>query len=455
MKLTEKLAARIQRWVATPGEELGRWGRLLRFQVQLWRFCARRLRENNALAMSSALSFRTIFALIPLLVLALVVMKSMGLADQAKQGLTDLLAESGFTEIHRPAPASAPATGVDQSGDSQSVADYIEELVAEAENKLTLERIGPVGVVLLIWSALTLLTTMERSLNRIFGAPRSRAIGRRVMLYWSALTLGPVVIVAAIYSGDKVAESVRGVPGVSWLLAGVGWAGPVLLGVLLLAALYKLMPNTKVLARAALGGAAVAVILGMLAKWGFSVYVARLVGKDHFYGNLGLLPLFLMWLNLLWLVFLFGAELAHTAANLSSLQLAEAAENVVLGPSELLVGALAVAKPFGMGDGAVGFDKISAAANLPLGSLQIVLDRLAAGRVICAVDDPSHPDGAYVLARPAEAISLTEVLDLAPDAGAAPAAGQDAAMAEAIARARRKAGDALAGVTLAEIIADP
>ena len=78
MKAVDTIRKRIEALRAAPGEELGRWARFLRFQIRLWRFCGRRLREHNAVAMSSALSFRTIFALVPVLVLALVVVKSVG-----------------------------------------------------------------------------------------------------------------------------------------------------------------------------------------------------------------------------------------------------------------------------------------------------------------------------------------------------------------------------------------
>jgi len=92
------------------------------------------------------------------------------------------------------------------------------------------------------------------------------------------------------------------------------------MGILLLAALYKLIPNTRVQYRSAFGGALVAVPLWLLAEWGFRMYVGRVVGRGSFYGALGLLPLFLFWVNLSWLIFLFGAQLAHSAVNLSRIE---------------------------------------------------------------------------------------------------------------------------------------
>ncbi len=463
MKITEKIAARVQGLLTTPKEELGRWGRFLRFQIQLWRFCARRLREHNAMAMSAALAFRTIFALIPILVLSLLVMKSLGMAEQGKLYLQEFLSDTGLAQIHREvAQPERPQRRGGRRGTARgattrprrerkdlSLAEEIEKLVERAERKVTVGTIGPVGAVLLVWSAVTLLTTLERSLNRIFGARRSRALGRRVMLYWSVITLGPVLMMAGSVAGYSISSLAQGVPGFSWLLKTVAWAGPGIMGIILLAALYKLMPNTKVSYRAAIGGAIVAVPLFLVAMWGFGQYVGRLVGKEHLYGSLGVLPLFLIWVNFSWLILLFGAELAHTATNLSRLQSAEAAERILLGPDELLAATLAVTRGFARGKGAVPFEQIAAGINLPDDAVQTLLDRLVDRRVLCPVSTPGAAQAAFVLARPAGKIPLAEVLELSEDRVGAELS--EGAIARAVADVRGRTRQALGELTLADI----
>ncbi|HET6429862.1 MAG TPA: hypothetical protein VFJ30_15715, partial [Phycisphaerae bacterium] len=74
MKIVDTLRQRIEALLTAPREELGRWGRFCRYQIHLWRFCLQRLRQHNAAAMSAALSFRTVFAMVPALVVALLVM---------------------------------------------------------------------------------------------------------------------------------------------------------------------------------------------------------------------------------------------------------------------------------------------------------------------------------------------------------------------------------------------
>ena len=219
MRIFDELRRRVKNLLTAPLAELGSWARLARSQITLWRYCARRLRENNVMAMSSALSFRTIFALVPLVIVAFLALKSLGVVEDSKRYLYDFLERTGMTQITYTEPGEEPATPPDaeppappaprEDGqmpgtppydvpDRITVAEKIVSVVEYAESRLTVGRVGPLSVVLLVWTALTLLTTMERSLNRIFEASKARGFARRTLIYWSALTLGPLVIVAAV-----------------------------------------------------------------------------------------------------------------------------------------------------------------------------------------------------------------------------------------------------------------
>ena len=452
MTLLDQIRLHVERLRTAPGEGLGRGARFARFQLQLWRFCARRLWENNLTAMSAALSFRTIFALIPAIVLVVLVLKSMGVLEDGKRSLHKFLEGSGFSQIAMvespPGESEAVASPADRV---VNVADEIERLVEEVESKLTFQRVGPVGIVLLIWTALTLLTTMERSLNRVFGAVRPRPLGRRLLLYWAVLTLGPLVLMTASYLGREATGSVQDAPGTAWLAAVAGWVGPTIVGIFVMAAVYKLLPHTAVRYRAAVGGAVVSVPLWLVAKWGFAVYVTKLVGTGNLYGALGLLPLFLVWVNLSWLIFLFGAELANTAANLNRMQLAEQAERTTLGPSDLLAAAIAVAEPYLAGRGPTGLELVAARLHLPAESVQGLLDRLAAARVVCPVDNEGG--ASYVLARPAETIPVLEIVGVdSPDRVSAPTRRPEAEMADTVSRVWTHARSVLGTFTLAKAV---
>lgn len=462
--MNNRFRERLRDSVVNPGETLDRWARLVGFQVALWRHCARRLREHDVMGMSAALCYRTIFTLIPVLVLGLLVAKSLGTLDDSKRSLRAFLTASGFAQIaiQDSEPTAPPdATATPSSAEAATtqpltvinVADEIEHMVTRVEAQLTVGRVGPVGGALLIWTAVGLLSALEQSLNRIFGSARSRSVARRLLLYWSALTLAPVTLAVASYLGQKAIDIFARAPGMPWLLLAGGWAGPIVVGVLVLATLYKLLPNTTVRWRSAIGGAAVATVLWLLAKWGFAIYIERLVMKGNVYGVLGLLPLFLLWLYYSWLILLFGAELAHTAVNLNELRQMEVAERTVLGPSDVLAAAVAVAQPYEAGRGPVAVDEIAARLRLPPANVQALLDRLVAAGFICAAEDVTG--SCYVPARPPEQIPLLALLDLG-DPRAVPGAqpGHAPELAAAVTQVQSQARSAAANLTLRDALGE-
>ena len=402
MKLLPATRRRVERLVTAPGEELGRWTRFVRFQIELWRTCAKRLHDNNVMAMSSALSYRTLLALVPTLVLALVIVETAGGLDSRKQQLRSFLENTGVTEIVIPGDQLAGGT------EEVRASEFIEDFVTNVEKQLDLGKLGPVGVVLLIWTSLTLLTTMERSLNRIFGARQPRGLWRRTLVYWSVITLGPLLLLVASYLGQQAGQRFQDLPLLSWVVAVLGWIGPVLVAVLVLSCLYKLMPNTTVRLEAALGGAIIAMPLWLLAKWGLTLYVSN-VATGHLYGAMGLLPIFLIWLSASWWIFLFGAQLAYTATNLQQFHLADLAETITLGPLDLLATALAVARPFARGDGAVGMDTLGPQLGLPDRSISDALGRLETQGVVLSIPGESPR---YTLARPPQHIALFDLFEL-------------------------------------------
>jgi membrane protein len=123
-----------------------------------------------------------------------------------------------------------------------------------------------------------------------------------------------------------------------------------------------------------------------------------------------LVPVFLIWLNLSWLIYLFGAELAYTTANLKRLESALEDENFLLGPSELLGTALVVGLAFTTGKGAVSLEEIGRAIRLPDITLERLLERLRLSGIVVRVEDEEGVN--FFLARPADKISLLDILDI-------------------------------------------
>jgi membrane protein len=445
----------------------GKAGSGMLFHGRVWRLVFRRLGKNNAMAMAAALSFQTIFALVPIIVLVIVIGKSFGHAKQGKEWLREQLNNTGFAQIVAVSAQSAedggePATAPGARADTQptsrlgeviNVADKVVEVVERVEKRLTLGAVGPIGGALLIWTALSLLSTMEDSLNRTFGAERSRSIIRRVIVYWFVVSLAPLLIAAATFASKQAVDFLGVGRGsvLAWVVGILGAIQPLLVGVLLLTAIYVLMPNTRVRVWAALYGAAVAFPLWLAAKWAFQLYVVNVVGGDPLYGTLGLIPLFLMWLNFSWLLFLLGAELAHTAQNLGRLISAEQAERRVLGTWDLVATAVAVARQFATAGGPAGLSRLAEDLRLPPEAVSKLMDRLTGAGIMVAVDNSEEQ--AYVPARSLDRIRAEEILSIGVRDGEGESQPAEA-IARIVARIRQAAGEGLKDRTMADLVRD-
>ena len=475
-QIFDELRRRVKNLLTAPLTELGSWARFARSQITLWRYCIRRLHENNVMAMSSALSFRTIFAMVPLVIVAFLALKGYGVVEDSKAYLRDFLERSGLTQITytdtgeapdappegEPAPPPVPREDGHLPGtppydvpERISVAEKIESVVENAEESLTVGKVGPVTVVLLVWTALTLLTTMERSLNRIFEAPRARSFARRTLIYWSAVTLGPLVIVAAVQLGGGLVDAVRYVPVLRWTLGPIGWIAPFVVGVLVVGSLYTLMPNTRVPFRQALEGAVLAVPLWGLARWGFAVYVDR-VGVTSIYGAMALIPLFLLWLNLSWWIFLFGAQVAHAAANVEQLMRADAEHDTTLTAWHDLAATVAVARAQAVQGRAVSPAEVAEVLACPEVRAEALLRRLAEADILLRAPPPEGETAGEATERvalgvPPDRLPVSRVLAIHCRDGDVAADGEDE-VSRAVADARRRAEAGIEGVTVADLL---
>ncbi len=452
------LREKIERYIGQPVEQMGRGARFLRGQVMLWTHCAKRLHEHDVMVLAAALAYRTIFAMIPVMVLALLFAQTLGVVEDGKQSLQQFLHASGFDQIVAVHREEAPDDANDDEPVARqiNVAEQIELVVDRVQDKLTFARIGPVGGLVLIWTASMLMASMESALNRIFAAPHGRSPVHRILVYWSGMTLGPVLLAAASYLGRQsfaAFERIGGAFGI--LLVLVGWLSPTLMTILVVAAVYKLLPNKRVSFRLAIGGATVATLIWVIAREAFALYVDRLVLQGNIYGVLGVLPLFFLWLYCSWLIFLFGAELAHTAAHLKELERAEQELDIVLGPSDMLAAALTVTEAYLAGQGPISLEEVSEKLGIPSGAVQDLLDRLVDKELLVTVDqESSHTH--YVPARPPDRISVQSVLDIA-DPAAMPDSPriQNGSVGRALADVLGRTQAALDSMTLATILDKP
>jgi membrane protein len=264
------------------------------------RFAARRAAEVRLAQVAGSLTFTTVLALVPLLVVALAVFTAFPLFGEFRGAL-----ESTLLRNLLPEPFSA------------LILRYLNEFVGKAG------RLGALGVVFLVATALMMILTVDRALNDIWRVAQRRRLAQRVLIYWALLTVGPVLIGGSLSLTSWLAPFSTGFvrqlpPAVHAVL---DWL-PGLVSGFALAALYVYVPNRNVAWHDALIGGFVAAGLGEVVGRGVAAYVAP-GAVLSIYGAFAVLPAFLSWIYLSWLTILFGAAIAATLPMLRQTRFAD------------------------------------------------------------------------------------------------------------------------------------
>lgn len=184
----------------------------------------------------------------------------------------------------------------------------------------------------------------------------------------------------------------------------------------LLFLLYALMPNTYVSRRAAAIGAVVGAVLWEAAKFGFQVYVAKAVPYSAIYGSIGLIPLFLFWIYVTWLIVLFGLILTYTLQTFRG-RLPRGDGNAdprsASGdPDWMLPIMCEVAHAFESGN-PINLQELAEQIGLSSRIVHDMTGKLVDAGLLCRVSVGSDGEEALTLARPADKIPIGEILDLA------------------------------------------
>ncbi|MHC4481639.1 MAG: YihY/virulence factor BrkB family protein, partial [Planctomycetota bacterium] len=209
-------------------------------------------------------------------------------------------------------------------GISMAVVDYIRMFV----NKVGRAEIGILGILFLLVTATMLLNTIERTLNHIWKVTEPRPFWIKFTSFCTLIWLGPALIGASLWARERLGGYVEATLGraavIGSLVQVLTSAGehllPFLTTWLVLMALYKFLPHTRVRFKSVAWGAFLAAVLLHGVRPLFSLYVLKAVRYEKIYGSLGAVPIFLLWIWLLWLIVLFGAEVSFTIQNVGLLR---------------------------------------------------------------------------------------------------------------------------------------
>lgn len=402
----------LRRVVSQPRDELNRWQRAVRFAYDLGRHGARQLREDRAPQMAAALSFRTLFGLLPVLVVGAVVAKAQMSPEEFNgklhEGIDWIIDEFELGDV---VVSGELAENGEQAAATQHFGDFLHQL-AESVGQLNFSALGWVGFAIVIYAALGLMVTIEKSFNTIYRAPEGRNWVWRIVVYWTVLTVSPLIVALSIWVNGQFNEAISVVEQWQWLLVTLKVSWGFCATWFVIAAIYKLVTNTSVRLRTALIGALVTAVLLELGKQTLGVYVSRAVPVSILYGSLGLIPLFMFWVYIMWLVVLFGLEVSATLQMLGGRRLAEIEQRRrrtgVVDPASILLLMQYAAERFH--DSRITLPREAAEfTGIEEETVRAMIERLVAAGHLHRLD---RDDGAVTLARPPEQISADALIEI-------------------------------------------
>jgi membrane protein len=290
---------------------------------------------------------------------------------------------------------------------SQKVVEQIKAFIANVHSGA----LGLSGTIALVFVAIGLLSTIEATFNDIWGVTRGRNWFVRIIHYWAAITLGPLVVILAmglaVGSQFQVAQDlIEEMPIVGGLIFKL-IPFFVLSGSFML--LYQLMPNTKVHWKAALGGGVVAGVLWVANGKFNALFASRVVSASKIYGSLSAIPIFLFGLYLSWTILLFGAQVAYAFQNRRAYVQEKQAESVNQRGREFIALRLMtfVGQKFHRGDKPPSAGEIAEALEVSSRLISHILQPLLQCKLLVEV---ATPEPAYCPARPMDRISYEDIL---------------------------------------------
>ena len=255
---------------------------------------AERFRDARLGLSAGSLTFTTLLALVPLFAVGLAVFAAFPVFGQFQDTIQRWLVESLVPE---------------------SIARQVLSYLTQFSRKAS--RLGSVGLVAVLLTAVALMVTIERTLGQIWRVQRQRTLPQRVLLYWAAITLGPLLLGGSLaitsYVVTASLDVVNVMPGsVRWLLDSFEF----LLLTACVSGLYFYVPYAPVQWRhAILAGLMVAAGLE-LAKKLMAIYLLQVPTYSLVYGAFAALPILLVWIYVTWLIVLLGAVVAASLPDL-------------------------------------------------------------------------------------------------------------------------------------------
>lgn len=358
--------------------------------------------EDNISLRSSALTFYSMLSVVPVAAMAFGISKMVGIEKNLINYLND------------------------QFSGQQEVLDWIIKFAHSFLENTKGGIIAGVGAIVLIWSVMNVFSNIESSFNAIWQVRKGRNWFRKFSDYISMLLIAPILLVssssATVFIStyiERLASDVAIVGAVSPLLFFFVKLIPYVLIWLLLTMVFMVMPNTKVNFKSAFIAGIISGTAFVLIQW---LYIHFQIGVSKYnaiYGSFAALPLFLVWMQLSWLIVLFGAEISFAVQNVKKYEFEPDSHNLSSYSWKVLTLMIAhlLIKNFAKGEKAMTAEEISEKLEIPVRSVRDIIYKLIDSDILSEVNTKFEKEKAYQPAIDTNILTMSYVLNAIDHSG--------------------------------------
>jgi membrane protein len=366
--------------------------RQLRIILLAWRG----FQKNRISLHASGLTFYSLLSVVPVAALVFGISKGFGFEERLEKVIRGLF---------------------ENRQDLKAGADYIIDFANNMLNGINGGFIAGIGLIVLFWSVMQLLGNIEDSFNAIWEIKKARPFIRKFSDYLSMMLVLPVLFLLSstvtVYLSDYFTGNTGFLQYIGPVVTFLIKLLPYIIIYLLFTLLYVVMPNTKVNFKYGLYAALISGTFYQIVQW---IYIEFQVGVlmskyGAIYGSFLAVPLFLLWLQLSWLIVLLGAELSFAYQNIEKYEFELGALHIPLDKKRLVTYLILhqIIKGFTLGNQPLSASQISHKLGIPIRLVRDILFDLNESGLIAETNTDSPRERAFLPAIDINQMTLTYV----------------------------------------------
>ena len=365
-------------------------------QLRILILAIRGFAKDKCTLRASALTFYSILSIVPVVAMAFGIAKGFGFQKLLEKELLEKF--QGQEEV------------------MNRVVTFAQSLLENTKGHM----IASIGVLFLLWTVIKLLSQIEHSFNDIWEVKFPRTYGRKFSDYLSIMLISPILF---ILSSSVTVFITTQITVITQKVELIGMFSPVIFFMLkfipygliwiLFIFIYILMPNAKVNFSSGLIAGVIAGTIYQIAQWAYITFQVGMARYNAIYGSFAALPLFLIWIQLSWLIVLFGAEISYAYQYVDTYDFEPDRRSISPAFNKLLSLHISrlIISTFLKADPPLSAINISKTLQIPIRMVQQILDELVEAGILSDTETKENKQMSYQPARDINAITINSVIE--------------------------------------------